>query len=61
MDLLGSLADLYFRAGDNKNSVLKFEQAQMLDPYLIKGRLFLSPGGSGCRGRDQKRKGDNVA
>lgn len=37
MDLLGSLADLYFRAGDNKNSVLKFEQAQMLDPYLIKG------------------------
>ncbi|XP_045056776.1 anaphase-promoting complex subunit 7 isoform X4 [Desmodus rotundus] len=37
VDLLGSLADLYFRAGDNKNSVLKFEQAQMLDPYLIKG------------------------
>ncbi|EHH66704.1 hypothetical protein EGM_03747 [Macaca fascicularis] len=36
VDLLGSLADLYFRAGDNKNSVLKFEQAQMLDPYLIK-------------------------
>uniref|UniRef100_A0A2K6DT43 Anaphase promoting complex subunit 7 n=1 Tax=Macaca nemestrina TaxID=9545 RepID=A0A2K6DT43_MACNE len=38
VDLLGSLADLYFRAGDNKNSVLKFEQAQMLDPYLIKGK-----------------------
>ncbi|XP_077895310.1 anaphase-promoting complex subunit 7 isoform X3 [Ictidomys tridecemlineatus] len=37
VDLLGSLADLYFRVGDNKNSVLKFEQAQMLDPYLIKG------------------------
>ncbi|XP_049644773.1 anaphase-promoting complex subunit 7 isoform X2 [Suncus etruscus] len=37
VDLLGSLADLYFRAGDNKNAVLKFEQAQMLDPYLIKG------------------------
>ncbi|NXU17016.1 APC7 protein, partial [Pardalotus punctatus] len=37
VDLLGSLADLYFRAGDNKNSILKFEQAQMLDPYLIKG------------------------
>ncbi|ERE76868.1 anaphase-promoting complex subunit 7 [Cricetulus griseus] len=37
VDLLGSLADLYFRAGDSKNSVLKFEQAQMLDPYLIKG------------------------
>ncbi|NWX85971.1 APC7 protein, partial [Nothoprocta pentlandii] len=36
VDLLGSLADLYFRAGDNKNSILKFEQAQMLDPYLIK-------------------------
>ncbi|XP_055261211.1 anaphase-promoting complex subunit 7 isoform X2 [Moschus berezovskii] len=39
VDLLGSLADLYFRAGDNKNSVLKFEQAQMLDPYLIKGLI----------------------
>lgn len=38
VDILGSLADLYFRAGDNKNAVLKFEQAQMLDPYLIKGR-----------------------
>ncbi|NXT91203.1 APC7 protein, partial [Anhinga rufa] len=37
VDLLGSLADLYFRAGDNKNAILKFEQAQMLDPYLIKG------------------------
>jgi anaphase-promoting complex subunit 7 len=37
VDLLGSLADLYFRAGDSKNSVLKFEQAQMLDPYLIRG------------------------
>ncbi|XP_064424254.1 anaphase-promoting complex subunit 7 isoform X2 [Latimeria chalumnae] len=37
VDLLGSLADLYFRAGDKKNAVLKFEQAQMLDPYLIKG------------------------
>ncbi|KAB1255478.1 Anaphase-promoting complex subunit 7 [Camelus dromedarius] len=40
VDLLGSLADLYFRAGDNKNSVLKFEQAQMLDPYLIKGKTL---------------------
>ncbi|KAJ7419910.1 hypothetical protein WISP_51063 [Willisornis vidua] len=39
VDLLGSLADLYFRAGDNKNSILKFEQAQMLDPYLIKGLI----------------------
>ncbi|XP_066545739.1 anaphase-promoting complex subunit 7 isoform X1 [Amia ocellicauda] len=37
VDLLVSLADLYFRAGDTKNSILKFEQAQMLDPYLIKG------------------------
>uniref|UniRef100_A0A2K5LSE3 Anaphase promoting complex subunit 7 n=1 Tax=Cercocebus atys TaxID=9531 RepID=A0A2K5LSE3_CERAT len=42
VDLLGSLADLYFRAGDNKNSVLKFEQAQMLDPYLIKCHSFYS-------------------
>ncbi|NXT20981.1 APC7 protein, partial [Syrrhaptes paradoxus] len=41
VDLLGSLADLYFRAGDNKNSILKFEQAQMLDPYLIKGDEIL--------------------
>lgn len=40
MDLLVSLADVYFRAGDTKNAILKFEQAQMLDPYLIKG-LFL--------------------
>lgn len=32
-----SLADVYFRAGDTKNAILKFEQAQMLDPYLIKG------------------------
>uniref|UniRef100_A0A8C0VUW1 Anaphase promoting complex subunit 7 n=1 Tax=Cyanistes caeruleus TaxID=156563 RepID=A0A8C0VUW1_CYACU len=53
VDLLGSLADLYFRAGDNKNSILKFEQAQMLDPYLIKGdwhsgfSLFCSEG-SAC-------------
>ncbi|MGH0123617.1 UNVERIFIED_CONTAM: hypothetical protein FKN15_050219 [Acipenser sinensis] len=37
VDLLISLADLYFRAGDTKNSILKFEQAQMLDPYVIKG------------------------
>ncbi|KAJ3604382.1 hypothetical protein NHX12_029123 [Muraenolepis orangiensis] len=37
VDLLVSLADVYFRAGDTKNSILKFEQAQMLDPYLIKG------------------------
>ncbi|KAG2471293.1 APC7 protein, partial [Polypterus senegalus] len=37
VDLLISLADLYFRAGDNKNAILKFEQAQMLDPYVIKG------------------------
>lgn len=44
VDLLGSLADLYFRAGDNKNSILKFEQAQMLDPYLIKGELILRGG-----------------
>lgn len=39
MDLLVSLADVYFRAGDTKNAILKFEQAQMLDPYLIKGDL----------------------
>ena len=39
MDLLVSLADVYFRAGDTKNSILKFEQAQMLDPYLIKGAV----------------------
>lgn len=42
-----SLADVYFRAGDTKNAILKFEQAQMLDPYLIKGELqrplWLSP------------------
>ncbi|XP_043571632.1 anaphase-promoting complex subunit 7 isoform X3 [Chiloscyllium plagiosum] len=37
VDLMGSLADLYFRVGDNKNAILKFEQAQMLDPYIIKG------------------------
>ncbi|KAK0151743.1 Anaphase-promoting complex subunit 7 [Merluccius polli] len=37
VELLVSLADVYFRAGDTKNSILKFEQAQMLDPYLIKG------------------------
>lgn len=47
MDLLVSLADVYFRAGDTKNAILKFEQAQMLDPYLIKGRrrsvYLLSP------------------
>lgn len=49
MDLLGSLADLYFRAGDNKNSVLKFEQAQMLDPYLIKGKSLQARLGA-CRG-----------
>lgn len=55
MDLLGSLADLYFRAGDNKNSVLKFEQAQMLDPYLIKGKSFLGQGRSNNRGADQER------
>lgn len=40
VDLLVSLADVYFRAGDTKNAILKFEQAQMLDPYLIKGRQF---------------------
>lgn len=39
VDLLVSLADVYFRAGDTKNAILKFEQAQMLDPYLIKGEL----------------------
>lgn len=39
VDLLVSLADVYFRAGDTKNAILKFEQAQMLDPYLIKGVL----------------------
>uniref|UniRef100_A0A4W4H770 Anaphase promoting complex subunit 7 n=1 Tax=Electrophorus electricus TaxID=8005 RepID=A0A4W4H770_ELEEL len=38
VNLLVSLADVYFRAGDTKNAILKFEQAQMLDPYLIKGR-----------------------
>uniref|UniRef100_A0A4W4H712 Anaphase promoting complex subunit 7 n=1 Tax=Electrophorus electricus TaxID=8005 RepID=A0A4W4H712_ELEEL len=37
VNLLVSLADVYFRAGDTKNAILKFEQAQMLDPYLIKG------------------------
>uniref|UniRef100_H2UTH9 Anaphase promoting complex subunit 7 n=2 Tax=Takifugu rubripes TaxID=31033 RepID=H2UTH9_TAKRU len=37
VDLLVSLADVYFRASDTKNAILKFEQAQMLDPYLIKG------------------------
>ena len=42
VDLLVSLADVYFRAGDTKNSILKFEQAQMLDPYLIKGAVSLS-------------------
>lgn len=41
MDLLVSLADVYFRAGDTKNAILKFEQAQMLDPYLIKGISIL--------------------
>lgn len=40
VDLLVSLADVYFRAGDTKNAILKFEQAQMLDPYLIKGELL---------------------
>lgn len=40
VDLLVSLADVYFRAGDTKNATLKFEQAQMLDPYLIKGMFF---------------------
>jgi len=40
VDLLVSLADVYFRAGDTKNSILKFEQAQMLDPYLIKGAVI---------------------
>ena len=54
MDLLGSLADLYFRAGDNKNSVLKFEQAQMLDPYLIEGNSFLGQDGGDCTGSNQK-------
>lgn len=39
VDLLVSLADVYFRAGDTKNAILKFEQAQMLDPYLIKGHF----------------------
>lgn len=38
VDLMGSLADLYFRVGDSKNAILKFEQAQMLDPYIIKGK-----------------------
>lgn len=41
VDLLVSLADVYFRAGDTKNAILKFEQAQMLDPYLIKGSIFV--------------------
>lgn len=40
VDLLVSLADVYFRAGDTKNAILKFEQAQMLDPYLIKGGQY---------------------
>lgn len=44
VDLLVSLADVYFRAGDTKNAILKFEQAQMLDPYLIKGRWSCPPG-----------------
>lgn len=42
VDLLVSLADVYFRAGDTKNAILKFEQAQMLDPYLIKGLFFFN-------------------
>ncbi|XP_027734480.1 anaphase-promoting complex subunit 7 [Empidonax traillii] len=42
VDLLGSLADLYFRAGDNKNSILKFEQAQMLDLSLCRCHSFYS-------------------
>lgn len=42
VDLLVSLADVYFRASDTKNAILKFEQAQMLDPYLIKGSAFIS-------------------
>lgn len=42
VDLLVSLADVYFRASDTKNAILKFEQAQMLDPYLIKGAVFIS-------------------
>lgn len=42
VDLLVSLADVYFRASDTKNAILKFEQAQMLDPYLIKGTVFIS-------------------
>lgn len=46
MDLLVSLADVYFRAGDTKNAILKFEQAQMLDPYLIKGRWSCPLGGA---------------
>lgn len=41
VDLLVSLADVYFRAGDTKNAILKFEQAQMLDPYLIKGHCLI--------------------
>lgn len=41
VDLLVSLADVYFRAGDTKNAILKFEQAQMLDPYLIKGNCLI--------------------
>lgn len=41
-----SLADVYFRAGDTKNAILKFEQAQMLDPYLIKGEQSCPLGGA---------------
>lgn len=41
-----SLADVYFRAGDTKNAILKFEQAQMLDPYLIKGQQSCPLGGA---------------
>lgn len=54
VDLLVSLADVYFRAGDTKNAILKFEQAQMLDPYLIKGeRAVLELGTVESRSRFQ--------
>uniref|UniRef100_A0A7N8X8P8 Anaphase promoting complex subunit 7 n=1 Tax=Mastacembelus armatus TaxID=205130 RepID=A0A7N8X8P8_9TELE len=52
VDLLVSLADVYFRAGDTKNAILKFEQAQMLDPYLIKGlKSYLISKQHPCCGR----------
>ncbi|XP_061432080.1 LOW QUALITY PROTEIN: anaphase-promoting complex subunit 7 [Lethenteron reissneri] len=36
VDLLTSLARTYFRSGDRKNAITRFQQAQILDPYLIK-------------------------